>query len=218
MGVRKNVTKFFGRLAETERFMSSESSEDREKYGKLRFTALGAMKAAVHSCVWCDTEKTRQMMRYIDRKSVEAAKLSDISPNTVRSARSKASQRLYRIFGDDVFEGIICGDEKSCKRTITIAKALTKGYDRIENFVPDAVLHHVEERSCCNEKQYELSEIQSELTFLRSYNQIRMKNVMNALDTDKLAYIFSILKPSSLTYGEDVSVNMQKLRFLSKIM
>lgn len=72
--------------------------------------------------------------------------------------------------------------------------------------------------NCCNEKQYELSEIQSELTFLRSYNQIRMKNVMNALDTDKLAYIFSILKPSLLTYGEDVSVNMQKLRFLSKIM
>ena len=45
-----------------------------------------------------------------------------------------------------------------------------------------------------------------------------MKNVMNALDTDKLAYIFSILKPSFLTYGEDASVNMQKLRFLSKIM
>lgn len=209
---------FFGRLAETERFISAESPEEREQYGKFRLTALREMKSAVYSCIWCDTEKTRQMMRCIDIKSVDAAKLSGISPNTVRSARSKASQRLYRIFGDDVFDGIICGDERICGRTITIARALTKGYDRIENFIPDAVLRHIEERSCCSEKQYDLSEITSELKFLRLYNQILMKSRLNALDPDKLAYIFSMLKPSLLTGGEETSVNMQKLRILSKIM
>lgn len=209
---------FFGRLAETERFISAESPEERERYGKFRMTAFREMKSAVYSCIWCDTEKTRQMMRCIDIKSVDAAKLSGISPNTVRSARSKASQRLYRIFGDDVFDGIICGDERICKRTITIAMALTKGYDRIENFVPDLVLRHIEERSCCSEKQYDLSEITSELKFLKSYNQILMKSRLNALDPDKLAYIFGMLKPSLLTGGEVPSVNMQKLRILSKIM
>lgn len=209
---------FFGRLTETERFISAESPEEREQYGKLRLTALGEMKSAVYSCKWCDTEKTRQMMRYIDIKSVEAANLSGISPNTVRSARSKASQRLYRIFGDDVFDGIICGDERICGRIITTARALTKGYDRIENFIPDLVLRYIEERCCYNENQYELSEITLELKYLRQYNQILMKSRLNALDPDKLAYIFGMLKPSLLTGGEDASVNMQKLRILSKIM
>ena len=45
-----------------------------------------------------------------------------------------------------------------------------------------------------------------------------MKERLDRLDSDKLLYIFSILKPSLITYGEDTSVNMQKLRFLSKII
>lgn len=96
--------------------------------------------------------------------------------------------------------------------------ALTKGYDRVESFIPDMVLRHIEEGTCCDEKQYEASEMRAELDFLRYYNQILMKSRLDALDSDKLAYIFSILKPSLLTGGEDASVNMQKLRILSKIM
>lgn len=46
------------------------------------------------------------------------------------------------------------------------------------------------------------------------YGKLRL----TALDPNKLAYIFNILKPSLLTGGEDASVNMQKLRILSKIM
>lgn len=83
---------FFGRLAETQQLISTESPEEREQYGRFRLNALEEMKAAVLSCAWCDTEKTRQMMQCIDRKSVDAARLSGILPNTVRSARSKASQ------------------------------------------------------------------------------------------------------------------------------
>lgn len=192
---------FFSNLAQVEYAISEETQEEREQYGELRLTALIEMKAVVYSCVWCDTKKTRQMMRYIDMKSVEVAKLSDISSSTVRSAK-----------------GIICGNENICKRTIVIAIALTEGYNRIENFVPDMVIRHIEDKGCCNKKKYKVSELREELDFLKAYNQIQMKSQLDALDSDKLAYIFSILKPSLLTGGDDSSVNMQKLRLLSKIM
>ncbi|MGN1036478.1 MAG: hypothetical protein ACI4PX_01755, partial [Ruminococcus sp.] len=168
--------------------------------------------------IWCDTEKTRQMMRYIERRSVDVAKLSGVSPNTVRSARSKASKRLYNIFGENVFDGIICGDESICKRTIVLSKALRNGYDRIENFIPDTILRNIENRITCNyEKEYELSEMTEEIKFLKDYNQITMKSRFDSLDSDKLSYLLNLLKPCLLN-GEELSANMQKLRILHKIM
>lgn len=209
---------FFSQITETENMILAESQEEQEQYGLYRLTALREMKTAVMSCAWCDTEKTRQMVRYMDMRAVDAAKYQGISPNTIRGARSKASKRLYDIFGDDVFEGITCGDEKICNRTVALARVLTKGYDRVENFIPDIVIRSIENKGCCSENHYELSEIKEELKFFKCYNQIIMKERLDRLDFDKLAYIFSILKPSLLTYGEDTLVNMQKLRFLNKII
>lgn len=209
---------FFGRLIETQQLILAESSEEREQYSKFRLTALQELKSAVYSCIWCDTEKTRQMMRYIERRSVDVAKLSGVSPNTVRSARSKASKRLYNIFGENVFDGIICGDESICKRTIVLSKALRNGYDRIENFIPDTILRNIENRITCNyEKEYELSEMTEEIKFLKDYNQITMKSRFDSLDSDKLSYLLNLLKPCLLN-GEELSANMQKLRILHKIM
>ena len=209
---------FFSQITETENMILTESQEEQEHYGLYRLTALREMKTAVMSCAWCDTEKTRQMVRYMDIRAVDAAKYQGISPNTIRGARSKASRRLYDIFGDDVFEGIILGDKRVCSRSIVLSKVLTKGYDRIENFIPDMVICSIENKGCCSENQYEIADLKEELEFFKSYNQITMKERLNRLDFDKLSYIFSILKPNLLTYGEDTSVNMQKLRFLNKII
>lgn len=206
---------FFSQIAETENFILSESDEEREQYGLYRLTALREMKTAVMSCAWCDTEKTRQMMRYIDMRAVDSAKYQGISPNTVRGARSKASQRLYDIFGDDVFEGIISGKRSICDRTIVLARVLTKGYDRTENFIPDMVIRTIENKGCCSENQYEISELREELSFFKFYNQLIMKERLDRLDADKLIYIFSVLKQKLIS---DNAVNMNKLRLLSKII
>ena len=205
---------FFSKIAETESLILSETDEERKQYG-YRLTALREMKTAVMSCVWCDTEKTRQMVRYMNMRAVDAAKYQGISPNTVRGARSKASKRLYDIFGEDVFEGIISGNKSICDRTIVFARVLTKGYDRVENFIPDTVIRSIEDKGCCSERQYELSEIKEELKFFKFCNKIIMKEWLDGLDADKLAYIFSILKQSLISYND---VNIDKLRLLSKII
>ncbi|MDE6678589.1 MAG: hypothetical protein K2K02_06065 [Ruminococcus sp.] len=159
---------FFSQITETENMILAESQEEQEQYGLYRLTALREMKTTVMSCAWCDTEKTRQMVRYMNMRAVDAAKYQGISPNTVRGARSKASRRLYDIFGDDVFEGIISGDKSICERTIALARVLTKGYDRVENFIPDMVIRHIESKGCCNERQYELLKLKKNLNFLNS--------------------------------------------------
>lgn len=206
---------FFDKMTETENLIQSETDEEREQYGSLRLTALNEMKTAVMSCAWCDTEKTRQMMRCINMRAVDVEKYYDISQHTVRSARSKASKRLYSMFGDNVFEGIITGDKSICHRTITLSRALTRGYVRIENFIPDTVICSIERKGCCSENQYEFYEIKEEVEFLRYYNQIIMKNRLESLDSDKLIYIYNILK-QNLISGD--KVNMDKLRLLSKII
>lgn len=206
---------FFSQIVETENLILSESDEEREQYGLYRLTALREMKTAVMSCAWCDTEKTRQMMRYIDMRAVDSAKYQGISPNTVRSARSKASKRLYGIFGDDVFEGIISGNRSICDRTVVLARVLTKGYDRIENFIPDTVIRTIESKGGFSENQYEISDLREEIKFFKSYNQIIMKEWLDRLDADKLIYIFSLLKQNLIS---DNAVNMDKLRLLGKII
>lgn len=206
---------FFGKIEETENLIRSESDEEREQYGLYRLMALREMKMAVMSCAWCDTEKTRQMMRYINMRAVDSAKYQGVSPHTVRSARSKASKRMYDIFGDDVFEGIISGDKSICDRTVVLARVLTKGYDRVENFIPDTVIRSIESKGCCSGNHYELSEIKEELKFFKYYNQIVMKERLDGLDTDKLAYIFSLFKENLIS---DNAVNMDKLRLLGKII
>lgn len=206
---------FFSQIAETENLILSESDKEREQYGLYRLTALREMKTAVMSCAWCDTEKTRQMMRYIDMRAVDSAKYQGVSPHTVRSARSKASKRLYSIFGNNVFEGIIGGDKKICNRTVVLARVLTKGYDRVENFIPDTAIRSIENKGCCSENQYEIADLKEELEFFKYYNQIIMKEWLDRLDADKLAYIFSVLKESLILHDD---VNMDKLRLLSKII
>lgn len=175
IGVDRMSQNFFDKMTETENFIQSETDEEREQYGSLRLTALNEMKTAVMSCAWCDTEKTRQMIRCINMRAVDVEKYYDISQHTVRSARSKASRRLYSMFGDNVFDGIITGDKSICRRTITLSRALTKGYFRIENFIPDTVIRSIERKGCCSENQYQANELREELCFLRYYNQIIMK-------------------------------------------
>ncbi|MCM1506446.1 MAG: hypothetical protein NC177_04845 [Ruminococcus flavefaciens] len=206
---------FFDKMRETENLIQSETDEEREQYGSLRLTALNEMKTAVISCAWCDTEMTRQMIHYINMRAVDVEKYYDISQHTVRSARSKASRRLYSMFGDNVFDGIITGDKSICHRTITLSRALTKGYVRIENFVPNTVIRSIERKGCCSENQYQANELREELCFLRYYNQIVMKDQLESLDSDKLIYIYNILKQNLIS---DDKVNMDKLRLLSKII
>ena len=82
---------FFSCLFETEQRLKDKLPEARSENHDLSLKTIGVLKQFVNSCKWNDTEKTRLMIRNIHRRAVDTAKICNVSPHTVRSARSQAS-------------------------------------------------------------------------------------------------------------------------------
>ena len=209
---------FFSRLTETEEILKQQIADGNSDEYKLSIETLSSLKAFVASCIWSDTEKTHVLIRNIHRRAVDAAKITGVSANTVRSARSQASKKLFGIFGDDVFEGIICSDKKICNRTLALINVVNKGFEHVENYIPESILQKLEGMSLNSDKVFKLNELSEEFDFFKIYNTISMQKNFEKLDKDKLVFTFKILNSELLDSKNNMSVNVQKLRVLSKIM
>lgn len=209
---------FFSRLAETEQLLAQELPEERSENYDLSIKTICALKRFVYSCAWSNTEKTRLLMRNIHRKAIDAAKITGVSANTVRSARSQASKKLFGMFGDDVFDGMIVGDKQICYFTLNLIKVIHEGYDRPETFLPEPILQKLEGMAGNCTTTYELKELTEELLFFKQYSMISMMKQFSNLDPEKLSFLFRIFQSDLLISTGDTSINIQKLRFLSKIM
>jgi hypothetical protein len=209
---------FFSRLTETEEILKQQIADGNSDEYKLSIETLSSLKVFVASCIWNDTDKTHVLIRNIYRRAVDAAKTAGVSANTVRSARSQASKKLFGIFGDDVFEGIIGSDIKICNRTLALISAVNNGFEHVENYIPESILQRLEGMSLNSDKVFKLNELSEEFNFFKNYNTISMQKNFEKLDKDKLVFTFKILKSELLDSKNNMSVNVQKLRALSKIM
>lgn len=206
---------FFNSLNEAEQYVLNLPDEEQNADYLRSVKALSLLKGYVFSCAWCNTEKTRLLMRNIRKKAVDVAEITGVSANTVRSARSQASKKLFSIFGSDVFDGIKFGDKKVCNRTITIVRVLNEGYSDVENYIPDIILRELEKTPAVLDEQYDFPELKCEVEFIRRYSLISMMKNFNSLDMKKLRYLFGVLNADLI---ENNTVNIQKLRILGKIM
>lgn len=209
---------FFVCLSETEQILAEELSENRTENFDLRIKTIRALKGFVYSCAWSNTEKTRLLMRNIHRRAVDVAKMTGVSANTVRSSRSQASKKLFRIFGNDIFDGIVIGDKKVCQRTLILIRSVKEGFDRVETFLPEIILQKLEGMTGCCTFDYDLKDLTEEMAFFKHYNTVSMMRRFSCLNPDKLSFLFSILQSDLFGDTGDAFVNVQKLRVLSKIM
>ena len=90
---------FFSEFLKAEIFFKQNKGDNDFDERKKVFFALYSY---VLSCKWHDTIRTHDLMKNIRFSSADAAQHMGISPNTVRSARSSASNRLYSLFGKNV--------------------------------------------------------------------------------------------------------------------
>lgn len=209
---------FFDRLSQTEQLLKDELPEARSENYDLSLKTIGILRQFVFSCAWSDTEKTRQMMRNIHRRAVDAAEICKVSPHTVRSARSQASKKLFQMFGEDVFEKIIVGGKETCRKTMVLIEAIHQGYDRVENFIPDSLLRKLESQQSCGNAKYEPKELGDVLLFLGRFDLIAMQRQLATLDQDKLMYVFEILNNDLVSADSEHRVNHLKLYILRQIM
>lgn len=209
---------FFDRLSQTEQLLKDELPEARSENYDLSLKTIGLLRQFVFSCAWNDTEKTRQMMRNIHRRAVDAAEICKVSPHTVRSARSQASKKLFQMFGEDVFEKIIVGDKETCRKTMVLISAINQGYDRVENYMPDFLLRKLEAQQSGTDAEINFSELGDVITFLGRFDLIAMQKQLEKLDQNKQMYVFQILKSDLVSDKGEQYVNLTKLSILHKIM
>ncbi len=148
--------------------------------------------------------------------SVDAAMRMDISPNTVRSARSAASNRLYSLFGKDVFRIIKSGNSADLNNLYDLVYILSCDYDSAELLIPADLIGWIMNYPRESVKKYSVEELSAELTFIGDYDVLKMKRRLCKLDVDKFHYILEVLRGSVFIFGKTLTVNAERFELLQE--
>lgn len=206
---------FFSEMSETDLFLQQDNSDDAFPERKNVFSAL---QSYVLSCKWQNTPRTHDLMQSIRFSSVDAARYMEISPNTVRSARSAASNRLYSLFGKDVFKIIKSGSLVNLRELYDWVYSLSCDYDNVECFIPISLIDEITASPRKSVRQYSVEELSSELAFIRDYDLIKMKRRLRELDLDKLHYILDALRETAVDYRQADCINTKRFELLRNII
>lgn len=209
---------FFKQLINTERLLLSVDKSEESPYLPEALTVFQNLKTYVYSCKWSNTEKTRLMIRYIHKPSLEAGGLMGISKHTVRCVRSRASSRLLSMFGSDVFNIITGSDEKRLQELGTFILVQTQGYDHVNNFIPSPIREKLFIMPRTNDCSYCLDELEEELRFLIKYDAIAMLKAYQELNLDKLRFIFDALQEDYLQNEGESPLSSRKIGLLGVIL
>lgn len=206
---------FFSELSDAEAYFQEDRSDDEFVERKRVFSALCSY---VLSCKWQDTARTHEMIRNINLNSVDAAMRMDISPNTVRSARSAASNRLYSLFGKDVFRIIKSGNSADLNNLYDLVYILSCDYDSAELLIPADLIGWIMNYPRESVKRYSVEELSAELAFIGDYDVLKMKRRLCKLDVDKLHYILEVLRESVFNFDKTLTVNAERFELLQRII
>lgn len=209
---------FFKQLINTERLLLSVDKAEESPYLPEALAVFQNLKTYVYSCKWNNTEKTRLMIRYIHKPSLEAGSLMGISKHTVRCVRSRASSRLLSIFGTDVFDIITGDDEGKLQRLNIFILVQIQGYDHIDNFIPSLIQEKLFATPRTSDCSYCLDELEEEIKFLIKYDAIAMLRSYQELNLDKLRFMFDVLQEEYLLNGGQKSFSSRKIELLSVIL
>ncbi|MBQ8180629.1 MAG: hypothetical protein IJ010_01465 [Ruminococcus sp.] len=206
---------FFSEFLKAEIFFKQNKGDNDFDERKKVFFALYSY---VLSCKWHDTIRTHDLMKNIRFSSADAAQHMGISPNTVRSARSSASNRLYSLFGKNVFQIIESGSSYELKGIYDLVYILSCNYDNAEHFIPISLIEEITAvpRECIS--QYSVEELSSELSFIRCYDMLKMHRRLQKLDMDKLHYILDVMREAVFDYSQEDCINTKRFELLREII
>lgn len=134
--------------------------------------------------------------------------------DTFRGQVSEASVRLYSIFGEDIFEGLLLDDEETSRNvsgTISILKFGGNGFSGLESA---QVVGYLSGHGTV--KKFELEECGYEIKLLRKYCKRMVQRDLEKADMEKLCYLKSVLDQPLLD-KDTKCINSQKSELLRKI-
>lgn len=174
--------------------MNSATAELKKQGKWNRLELVEELGEFVRGCSWSNN-KHRVGMVSMTLEGYDDAFIGaslGISESTVRYTRAQLSNRLWDLFGVDFFEHLVndSDDMVICRAKLDWVKLVQNGDVLRDLFLPNIA---IQLEKVYNNNKYEIKDCKEEIKFLLDYSNARIKERLNSLDTDKLAYIGSLL-------------------------
>lgn len=204
---------FFKEYLSVRQSITADSDNDLYKiYGDLNRKSLSSLEKYIYSYKWCKNDTERQIFENILRKEVPnkmqiTVKTDDglkiLKAESVRSASSRISRRLYKVFGNDCFQVMLSDssnpdNERKLRRLINICISLNDDYIFRNHYSVnfDNMLNKLCKEQM-NEKVPEHIEFSKDmlevLTIFKLHDSKSTFSHLKSLDIGSLALVYKIL-------------------------
>ncbi|WP_410068778.1 hypothetical protein [Ruminococcus sp.] len=180
----KNI---FRQIIEAEQYLSSLADCD-----SFRKEALSVVKAFAWSGIYSDYSKKAVVIKTIMWKETDAAAELGVKPEAVRKYRSRLSNDAFAVIGVDAVDKIREGTKRQAQEIVATIKINERGYSSTGLFSP-RLLSLVKEMSVETGEKFELSECKPEMTFLHWFSALKIEEMLDRVDAERIGYLLRVL-------------------------
>lgn len=157
---------------------------------ELRLEALEKIEAFILEYDWGTSKNIQDFKKYCKLPNKEFARLTKQSENNVRLIHKRISDKIRDKIGYNKIYTAVNGSREDLLRVINCINILKRNI-MSDYCIPPYILTRVSESRCSVE--YLISDLSSELEFLKKHSKKRINQEIKELDKDKLSYILKVL-------------------------
>ena len=207
--VNEKVT-IFTKVAKNTASVEKRMFEDGDIYLWSNRDALIQLNMLIQSGIWGTSKSTKDLLKYIDMKAPEAAKILGKSPNTIRAQRSQASDLLECLLGKDIIDKCISPDKEDIAEAIKRIESV-KNMHLVDKFMVSDIVVPAE----YPKKNYKLEDCSKEIEVLAELSNLHRERLLSEVNPKKMAYLFKVLgEPNILKEDDERTFNTNKAELL----
>lgn len=157
---------------------------------ELRLEALNKIERFILEYDWGSSKNIQDFKKFCKLPNKEFARLTKQSENNVRLIHKRVSDKIREKLGYNKINLVLEGNREDLKKVIHCIKILEKNI-RADYCIPTHILNTVSEGRVSVD--YLVSDLGSEIEFLRKNSKKRINQEIKELDKDRLAYVFKVL-------------------------
>ncbi|WP_160688589.1 hypothetical protein [Clostridium sp. C2-6-12] len=156
----------------------------------FRLEVLDKIEEFILEYDWGTSKNIKEFKRFCKLSNKEFARLTKQSENNVRLIHKRMSDRIREKIGYNKIYTAVNGSREEVLRLLNCINIL-KSNIMSDYYIPSCILTKVSEHRCSVE--YLVSDLSSEIYFLKKHSKQRINREINELDKDKLSYVFKVL-------------------------
>lgn len=160
---------------------------------ELRLEVLDKIEVFILEYDWGTSKNIEDFKKYCKLSNKEFARLTKQSENNVRLIHKRISDKIRDKIGYNKIHTAVNGSKEELIRVINCINILKRNI-MSDYCIPSYILTRVSESRCSVE--YLISDLSSELEFLKKHSKQIINQEIKGLDKDKLSYVFKVLNSS----------------------